>query len=131
MEHGPRATKLWACQEPFEAELGDERRNRRLARIVATLAEHPACSIPEAMQHWTATKAAYRFFANPCCRPEAILAAHRQATLQRIACRDLILLAQDTTQFDFSTHHGLRGAGPTGAPGLQGFFMHSVLVLPL
>lgn len=125
----PRASEIWACQELREAQLGDERLALRLARIVATLAEHPACSVPEAMENWAATKAAYRFFANPACQPEAILAAHRQATLQRIAGRDLILLPQDTTQFDFSTHHNLRGVGPTGAPGLQGFFMHSALAL--
>ncbi len=38
-------------------------------------------------------------------------------------------MAEDTTQFDFSTHHAALGLGPTGAAGLQGFFMHSALAM--
>jgi hypothetical protein len=127
MERELRAAEIWACQELREAQLGDERLNLRLARIVATLAEHPDCSLPQAMGEWADLKAAYRFFDNPRCQPEQILAAHRQATLRRIQGRDLILVADDTTQFDFSTHHAVQGMGPTGAKGLQGFFMHSGL----
>jgi hypothetical protein len=41
----PRASEIWVCQELREAQLGDERLALRLARVVATLAEHPACSV--------------------------------------------------------------------------------------
>ncbi len=109
--------------------MGDARLNARLFAIATALAEHPEQSLPQACEDWAATKAAYRFFDNPSVDPEEILAAHRQATLRRIAGRDLILLAQDTTQFDFTTHRGTRGMGPTGAPGLQGFFLHSALAI--
>jgi hypothetical protein len=129
MEREPRAAETWACHELCEAQLGDERLNLRLARIVATLAEHPESSLPQAMEDWAGLKAAYRFFDNPRCQPEEILAAHRRAALRRIAGRDLILIAEDTTQFDFTTHHAVRGMGPTGAKGLVGFFMHSALAL--
>jgi hypothetical protein len=81
------------------------------------------------MENWAAVKAAYRFFANPRTQPEQIMAAHRQAVLRRIAGRDVILVAQDTTQFNFTTHRAARGMGPTGAEGLQGFLMHSALAI--
>jgi hypothetical protein len=123
----PSGSEIWACQETIDAQLGDARRNLRLARIVTTLAEHPESSIPEAMGDWGQLKATYRFFDNPNCDPQEILAAHRRSTLRRIVGRDLILIAEDTTQFDFSTHHAAQGMGPTGAKGLQGFFMHSAL----
>jgi len=124
-----RAAEIWACDELRGADLGDERLNLRLAKIVAALAEHPERSLPQAMANWAAVKAAYRFFANPRTQPEQIMAAHRQAVLRRIAGRDLILVAQDTTQFNFTTHRAARGMGPIGAEGLQGFLMHSALAI--
>lgn len=123
------ASAIWACSELQAADLGDERRNVRLARIVTALADHPEGSLPQALEDWAAVKAAYRFFDNPHCQPEAILKAHRQRTLQRIAGRDMILLIQDTTALSFTTHRATKGLGSIGAKGLRGFFQHSALAV--
>src|SRR6516165_1235013 len=41
------------------------RLRRRLDLLFDSLAEHPGCSLPQALGCWAATKAAYRFFAHP------------------------------------------------------------------
>ncbi len=126
------SAELWACAELGDADLGDPRRTQRLIRIAACLSEHPAQSIPSAHgAQWHQAKAAYRFFDNDEVDPQEIMAAHRRATLRRIAASGLsvVLNIQDTTHFDFTKHHATEGMGPTGAAGLRGFFLHSALAV--
>jgi hypothetical protein len=123
---------FWACAELRHADLGDARRVQRLIRIVAAASQNPEESIPGLFaNNRDAAKAAYRFFDNDQVEAQSILHAHRRATLDRIraADLDLVLLVEDTTQFDFTRHHATAGLGSTGAPGLSGFFLHNTLAL--
>ena len=123
---------FWACAELRHADLGDARRVERLIRIVAAASQNPEESIPSLFANDRhAVKAVYRLFDNNKVEAKAILDAHRQATLDRIraADLDLVLLVEDTSQFDFTKHHATKGLGSTGAPGLTGFFLHSTLAL--
>ena len=123
---------LWACAEMRHADLGDARRVQRLIRIVAAASQNPEESIPGLFANNPhAAKAAYRFFDNDGVEAQAILRAHAQATVDRIRAADLalVLLVEDTTQFDFTKHHATTGLGSTGAPGLNGFFLHNTLAL--
>lgn len=43
-------------------ELGDQRLNERLGRIVERVSAAPTSSLPQACGAWHETKAAYRFF---------------------------------------------------------------------
>lgn len=121
------ARARWAAAERRQDQVGDERLNFPLVQLVATLADAPESTLPQALQSWADVKAAYRCRDNPRRAPEEVLAAHRQATLERGGNRDLTLLAEDTTQFDFSGRHGVQGWGPTGATGLPRFFRHWAL----
>jgi hypothetical protein len=102
----------WAQHELGRAQLGDPRRTARLIRLASDLAAHPGASIPAACGDWAATKAAYRFFDDDGVNAGAIRDAHQAATLARIAPQATLLVLQDTTALDFSTHPGLEGAGP-------------------
>lgn len=85
-------------------DLGDERLNRRAVQLLETLAANPAASTNAACAGWTDTVAAYRFFQNDRVDPEKILAPHRRATEARIDEHDVVLIDQDSTELDFSTH---------------------------
>lgn len=123
-------TTPWAWAELRDARLGDARLVQRLIAIASTFGRHPEKSIPQACDDWAAAKATYRFFANDDVDPQEVLEAHRRSTLRRVEGRDLILVVQDTTQFDFTAHRdSVAGMGPTGAPGLTGFFLHTALAL--
>ena len=126
------AEQGWARAEFGDAKLGDQRLIRRLIFTADTLSRNPEESLPNAFngdKHQL--KAAYRLLDNDAVNPNEILQAHRRATLRRIQEKecDLLLAVQDTTQFDFTTHHATTGLGSTGAPGLQGIFLHSTMAV--
>ena len=59
-------------------------------------------SLPLACQDWANTKAAYRFFSNERVSESEILSGHFQATSERFAASDgMVLVLQDTTEFSF------------------------------
>ena len=61
-------------------DLGDQRLNRRSARVIEALAANPEASINGACDGWGDTLAAYRLFNNAAVTPEQILQPHREAT---------------------------------------------------
>ncbi|HEX5501893.1 MAG TPA: IS4 family transposase [Thermomicrobiales bacterium] len=117
----------WAIEELGQADLGDARRTRRLARVVAALAARPGASVPEACGSWAATKAAYRLWASPHVAPAAIRRAHAARTVARLAGQATVLAIQDTTDLDFTHHPATAGLGPLGHPAQQGLKVHSTL----
>jgi hypothetical protein len=93
----------WIDDEFATLDLHDLRLDRRARRILDRLASKPSLSIPAACDgHEAEREAAYRFFDNDNVDDYEILRAHRQATRQRLAAFPVVLLAQDTTAFDFS-----------------------------
>ncbi len=85
-------------------DLGDKRLNRRSARIVEALAANPQASINSACSTWNDTIAAYRLFDNPDVSPERVLQPHIEATKRRMQNHSVVLIAQDTTELDYSKH---------------------------
>ena len=124
---------LWAAKEFETLDLGDERLKARAAHLAARLLEHPASSLPQACLGWAETKAAYRLFDNDDVDPNAILEAHRDATVERIGdlASDRILVVHDTTTLTYTTHHAVKGMGPIGGPKQMGYFVHSAEAVSL
>src|ERR1700758_3878917 len=92
----------WFDRELAGCSLADERLNKRLRKLVAQIGSAVGESIPLACQDWANTKAAYRFFSNDRVSEREILAGHFQATRDRLAAADaLILVLHDTTEFTF------------------------------
>ena len=109
-------------------DLGDERLNRRGKHLLETLFADPAASINSACHGWTETAAAYRFFDNESVQPERILQSHQEATNKRMAEHAVVLIAQDTTELDY-TDHPPAGAGPLNRFAQRGFLDHTHLAL--
>lgn len=114
-------------------DLGDTRREDRLAFMVERFAAHPDASIPKAFGHWKDIKAAYRFLSNPDVDREQIRAALQDACVGRICEQSgMILAIQDTTSIDFSAHPATTGLGPVGGgngSAGHGLFLHSTLAV--
>jgi hypothetical protein len=66
----------------LDADLGDQRLNRRLGLLVDSLAERAAESFPKALND-AELEAAYRFFGNDQVTPDAILAPHFRQSARR------------------------------------------------
>ena len=84
--------------------LGDARLNRRSKKVLKALASNVEASINGACDGWADTLAAYRFFNNPAVTPEKILEPHRAATERRMKAHPVVLVVQDTTELDYTSH---------------------------
>src|SRR6478672_611404 len=123
--------QTWAARELQTLDLGDARRTRRVHHLVDGLVARPQASLPDACQTWAASKAAYRLLDNAAVTPDAIHAAHVDATVARLAGQRRVLLIQDTTSLDFSHHAATQGLGPLEHPASRGLKVHSALAVTL
>lgn len=117
---------MFTDTELQHADLGDERRNRRLRTIVDACTLQPNVPLPQACADSLAQT--YRFFDNPQVTPDDIRQAHYRDTQDR--CRSVtgpILLASDTTWLDFSTHPQTTGLGYQQNRTQHGLFLHTTL----
>ena len=125
------APDQWAAHEFAHAQLPDKRLVQRLITVAPDFAQQPTAPIPQACGSWAKTKAAYRFFDHDGVKPEAVLAAHVQATAQRMSIHPVVLCAQDTTTLNYSTHPQTQGLGPisNNRDKTIGLLLHSTLAL--
>jgi hypothetical protein len=105
-------------------DLGDKRLNDRSQLLIERLAANPAASVNASCQGWSETKAAYEFFDNEKVEPHKILQPHRDATINRIREEEVVLIAQDTTELDYS-EHPTKDAGVLDAAHRFGLYDHS------
>jgi hypothetical protein len=70
--------------------------------------------------------AALRLLNNPEVTPAALLAPHQEAVVQRCAQHPCVVVAQDTTEMDFSHRRAMKGSGPLNSGKRRGFYMHSL-----
>lgn len=111
-------------EEFANAELGDARRRRRLCKVAAAMAKAPAASISAASGGWAETVAAYRLLRCPTVNPGALLAPHQQALADRCGQHGCVLVAQDTTEMNFTAMKEMGGLGPLNDDNRRGLFMH-------
>ena len=120
----------WVFRELGLASFGDARLTARALRLASDLAAHPDLSLASLYEgDWAGLKAGYRFFDNSKVAPAQLLASHQAATWERCASESLVLIAQDTTSFNFTGHAATTGMGPIGSGTEQGFLLHSALAL--
>ena len=102
-----------------------------MERLIDGFSEAPSRSIPQVFGEWKDTKAAYRFFANKRVSHEVLVSAQRQDTAQRLRERgaSIVLLVQDTTDFDFKHHPATKQMGPLENEYMYGFLAHSTLAV--
>ena len=76
-------------------------------------------------------KAAYSFFRHPEATPEPLQLAHREVVCEQLHRPGEYLLLEDTSEMSWSGQQPIAGLGPigSGAAGLQGFHLHSMLAV--
>ena len=126
-----RSPSRWAKTHFCGAKLGDVRREQRAIKIGAAMAKDPGKSIPKLFDSWYEVKAAYNFFAHEEATPDQIQAGHRNVVQQQMEEEGTYLLLEDESELSWSGNEPIAGLGPigSGAEGLQGFQLHSVLAV--
>lgn len=121
------ASGSWAQQEFGAAQLVDERLTKRLIMITEDFYQQPNASIPQASGTPSRMKATYRFFANEDITVEQMLEAHRHRTSQRCADQSTVLMLNDTSMLNFSTHPATEGLGQLRDKKMLGMLIHPTL----
>lgn len=121
----------WIDTELGGVNLGDSRLNRRCKLLAARLSSQSQSSIPVACQSWSEIKAAYRFFANERVTLDSIILPHQEATKERVAKESVVIVAQDTTEFDFTNTRVAPNLGTLNYNNRVGWLMHLSLALTL
>lgn len=108
----------WALQEFGGAQLGDLRLNARLVEAACTLGAQPGRAYCGAVQgDVAALKGYYRLIDRPddsAVTTQAMLAPHRQRTLQRMMAQPLVLCIQDGTDLNYTNLVQCQGLGSLG-----------------
>jgi hypothetical protein len=114
-----------------DAELGDARRSRRLARTADLMCRRPGGSLPQKLNNPKDLKAFYRLVRRDEVTHEAILAAHRQATQNKIdEIRGPVLILHDATELDYTTHLSLEeDLGQIGNGNHRGYIAQNSLAV--
>lgn len=95
------------------------------------MATTPDRSIPQMFLNTYDIKAAYTFFHHSEATPDNLQLAHREVVMEQLHNCGCYLLLEDTSEMTWPGNEPVPGLGPigTGASGLQGFHLHSVLAL--
>jgi hypothetical protein len=118
----------WVREEVKDADLHDKRLNARLAKILDQLGGSPSASIPAACGGYAELVAAYRFFDNEKIGFENVLQPHIEATMRRMSKHPLVIVAQDTTEFDLTRpEQQVVGAGTLDGNARRGAFLHPLV----
>jgi hypothetical protein len=121
--------ECWAHKTFGQVNLGDIRRTSRTVKAAARLAENPAASLPAQMQTWKDVIAVYRLLDEPDVTFEALMQPHWQQTREQIETSPVVLLVQDGTELDLSSHQKMTGLGPIGKGTTSGLLLQTVLAV--
>jgi hypothetical protein len=122
--------QVWVEEELATSDFGDERLDKRFNILLDRLSQKPSVSIPAACRGPSEVIAAYRFFDNERVDEAEVLKPHQDATLQRISEHAVVLLVQDTTEFDVTQpQEQMEGAGPLSDELHVGFHDHAMLAV--
>src|SRR5260221_6632783 len=121
----------WAERTFGQVQVRDLRRTRRAVKAACEMVRDPAASLPKQHHTWKAVKALYRLLKAPDVTFEALMGPHWQQTRADLASKAIVLLVQDTTELDLSSHVAMTGLGPIGNGKGRGLLVQTVVaVLP-
>ena len=127
----------WARNEFGGAQLGNRQRSERLVKSASLLAEYPGQAIcGNGRSDRAAVDGFYRFIEKAAVHGidvDAILAPHRERSIQRLRSQRTVLAIQDGTDLNFAGRPGCEGLGVIGrnqtsakTPGLH---LHATLAV--
>jgi hypothetical protein len=113
-----------------QAELGDRRRTKCLARLADRIYRHPGGTLPIKLHEPKDYKAMVRLMNQATVTHDSVLAPHRQQTREQLRQTTQVrLVIHDTTELDYSGLHSITDLGRIGNGGGRGFLCHNSLAV--
>jgi hypothetical protein len=113
------------------AELGDQRRTKRLVKSFDRICAHPGGTLPDKLASPPDLRGLYRLCDRDEVTHEGIIAPARAHTLARVeASPGDVLILHDATELDYTTLTSLAGdLGQIGKGDRRGYLCHNVLAV--
>jgi hypothetical protein len=113
------------------AQLGDQRRTKRLVKTFNLMQRHPGGTLPDKFSNPADLRALYRLCDTDEVTHAAIIGAAAQHTFTRIAeCPGPVLTVHDATELDFTSLASLsEHLGQIGTGSTRGYVCHNVLAI--
>lgn len=121
--------KEWAISQFGTAQLGDERRTKRLVTLATKMAGNSSGSIPQQTGCAAEMKAAYRLFDANEVTHGAVCAPHFAQTRRLAGARSMVFMVQDTCELNFTSHPRCEGLGAIGRGDMRGLHQQNVLAV--
>jgi hypothetical protein len=121
----------WAHSELGHADLGHAARTQRAVTMLATLAAHPAGTVPAVFDRGGPLQGAYGWLENPAVRGEDVAHAQHVACARRCAAHALVLVPVDGTSLAHTDRCGDDGVGSIGTrtAGAKGLKVMTAIAL--
>ena len=129
---GMRDVEAWAAEEFGGAELGDQRRTRRLVRLAEQVARRPAGTVTGACKSSASREGAFRLLENGAIRAEPVADAMALAAFRRCQkARRRIHVPIDGTALTLKDARRAKGLGAVGSRknGCQGVQVMTALAV--
>lgn len=110
--------------EMEHVQLGDVRLEERAKLLLERVAAQPQGTLAAAMQSRAETVAAYRFLHNDSLGADALLQAHRAASVERMQGHARVLCLADSSFIGYGHRAPVKGLGPHNRGSDNGFFIH-------
>src|SRR3954465_11681126 len=123
--------QAWASEEFGLAELGDERRVKRLVKVAAEAMNQPAGKVTAVFEGAAEREGTFRLLENEAIAPEAIARAAHRAAARRGAKEPYVFVAVDGSSLNLVDHKRAKGLGVVGARfvGATGLQVMSALAI--
>lgn len=131
MDANPTTPCTFGATHFGHADLGDQRRTKRLVQLAEEVTGHPGGTLPTKLRHPKDLKAFYRLMNTPQVTHAAVLAPHQAETRQRMMAHPgVVLVIHDTTTLDYSTLTSLHPVlGQVGDGHGHGYLCHNTLAV--
>jgi hypothetical protein len=129
IELAPEVARGFVADYFGDVDLGHRSRNRCFRRVAEQISRHPGGTLPDKLSDPNDYVAMDRLMNRPETTHAAVLASHRQRTLERMhACDGVVLILHDTTVLDYSGKKSL-GLAALGNGHGSGYLCHNALAV--
>jgi transposase-like protein len=113
------------------AQLGHEKRRKRLVALANQLGAHPDGTLPDKLRDPAAYQAMYRLCKMKQVTHAAVLQTHQELTREKMRAHDgIVLVIHDTTELDYTSKKSLHAnLGQIGDGGGRGYECHNSLAV--
>ncbi len=124
------AEARWAVEQFGKVELGDKRRRQRAIELAQAMARRPGDGLMKQTGDWNGQRGAYRLLDNAAVSHAALSEPHWALTREQAGQRGpVVLMVQDITELDYSSHTATEGLGPIGDQRGRGLLVHNTLAI--